>query len=290
MFELYQLRHFVKVVECRTLSAAAEDLHITQPALSRSIRNLEAELNVPLFDRGKNKIELNENGKLAYRLAKRLLAEAEKMQSSIEASDSRRRTIALGSCAPSPLFGDRFAALLAQCFPSAAISTAIIPADRLPSKLRDGEFRFIIYPFPLADRDLYCQPFMKERLFVLIDKKHSLAKAGEGIHFDSLKGRSILLMPLPGYWNDLIRSRIPDAHFVSQTNISDYNEVMRSSSLISFTSDIVMASTSVPGNKTVLPILDPEAELYYSCICLRSDRSLFSSFFSALKTMQIRID
>ncbi len=166
---------------------------------------------------------------------------------------------------------------------AADISTEIIPADSLPLKLREGKFRLIIYPFPLKDRDLYCQPFMKERLFILVDNNQDIAKEGKGIRFDSLKGRPIMLMPLPGYWNDLIRSRIPDAHFILQANVKDYNELMRSSNLISFTSDIVMASAPIPGNRTALPILDPEAELNYSCICLRSDRSLFSAFFSALK-------
>ncbi len=65
MFELNQLEQLLTVAECGTLSAAAEKLHLSQPALSRSMQRLEAELSVPLFSRQKNKIALNENGRLA---------------------------------------------------------------------------------------------------------------------------------------------------------------------------------------------------------------------------------
>ena len=48
-FDLNQLRHFLAVVEENTVSAAAEKLNITQPALSRSLMNLESALGVELF-------------------------------------------------------------------------------------------------------------------------------------------------------------------------------------------------------------------------------------------------
>jgi DNA-binding transcriptional LysR family regulator len=46
-----QLRHFLAVMELGSLSAAAQSVHLSQPALSRSLRALEDELRVPLFDR-----------------------------------------------------------------------------------------------------------------------------------------------------------------------------------------------------------------------------------------------
>src|SRR5699024_9919713 len=65
MFELYQLEQLLAVSECGTLSQAAEQLHLSQSALSRSMQRLEAELQVTLSTRQKNWIDLNECGRMA---------------------------------------------------------------------------------------------------------------------------------------------------------------------------------------------------------------------------------
>ena len=59
MFELYQLAQLIAFAECGTLAGAAEQLHLSQPALSRSMQRLEAEMEVSLFKRQKNKIKLS---------------------------------------------------------------------------------------------------------------------------------------------------------------------------------------------------------------------------------------
>ena len=104
MFELYQLEQLLIVAECGTLSGAAEKLHLSQPALSRSMQKLEEELQVTLFDRQKNKISLNENGKLAIELARRVVEQANDLMEQVRAFDRSQRTIFIGSCAPAPLW------------------------------------------------------------------------------------------------------------------------------------------------------------------------------------------
>ena len=61
--ELQQFIHFQRAAQLNNMSRAAKELHITQPALSKSIAGLEEELGVQLFDRKGKKITLNENGK-----------------------------------------------------------------------------------------------------------------------------------------------------------------------------------------------------------------------------------
>lgn len=61
--ELQQFKYFLAVARCEHLTKAAEELNIAQPALSQSIRRLEADLGVPLFDRSGHKIALNPQGK-----------------------------------------------------------------------------------------------------------------------------------------------------------------------------------------------------------------------------------
>lgn len=62
--ELHQLRYFRSVARCENVSKAAEELHVSQPALSRSIKKLEDELGVNLFDREARRVSLNESGEV----------------------------------------------------------------------------------------------------------------------------------------------------------------------------------------------------------------------------------
>lgn len=121
MPELNQLRQLVTIAETGTLSNAAELLHISQPALSRSVQKLEAEWNVTLFDRRKNRVTLNKTGELAVQYARQVLTDADQMTQAVQAFDRSQHSIAVGSCAPAPIIellyslSERFAA--ARCFP-----------------------------------------------------------------------------------------------------------------------------------------------------------------------------
>ena len=121
MFELYQLEQLLAVADCGTLSNAAEQLHVSQPAISRSMQRLEAELQVALFHRQKNKIELNENGWMAVEYARKIMEQAQDMVSRIQAFDRSRRTILVGSCAPAPLWS--IPPLLSDLYPDMTISS-----------------------------------------------------------------------------------------------------------------------------------------------------------------------
>ena len=68
--EIQQFRYFLTAARYENLTKAADELHIAQPALSQSIKRLETELGVSLFDRKNHRIELNEQGKF---LKKRLI-------------------------------------------------------------------------------------------------------------------------------------------------------------------------------------------------------------------------
>ena len=60
--EIRVLRYFWTIVEENSVSKAAEQLHITQPTLSRQLRELETELGTELFTREKNRLKLTEAG------------------------------------------------------------------------------------------------------------------------------------------------------------------------------------------------------------------------------------
>ena len=86
-----------------TLSKVSEELFISQPALSRSMNKLEKEIGVTIFNRSKNKIELNDNGKLAAKYANEIIRYEQNAINAIRAFDKKNSTISIGACAPIPL-------------------------------------------------------------------------------------------------------------------------------------------------------------------------------------------
>lgn len=81
--ELRSLRHFIAVVEEGGMTAAADALRISQPALSRQMSGLEDELGVTLFIRGNRarEIELTSEGRLLYRRAREIMELADRARS-----------------------------------------------------------------------------------------------------------------------------------------------------------------------------------------------------------------
>ena len=75
--EFHQLRYFTAAAEDMSISRAAEKLHVTQPALSRQIAALEAELGIPLFDRVKKRIVLTDAGRFFLPKARQIICDAE---------------------------------------------------------------------------------------------------------------------------------------------------------------------------------------------------------------------
>jgi LysR family cyn operon transcriptional activator len=77
--ELRHLRYFVSAAEAASVSRAALRVHISQPALSRQIRDLEAELGVRLFDRVGRRIQLTAEGRDLLERSRDVLAQVEAM-------------------------------------------------------------------------------------------------------------------------------------------------------------------------------------------------------------------
>src|SRR4026208_2401271 len=75
---LTELRYVVAVAETRHFGHAAERCHVSQPSLSASVKNLEEELGVTLFERGKRGVFLTEAGEQIVAQARRALEEADR--------------------------------------------------------------------------------------------------------------------------------------------------------------------------------------------------------------------
>ena len=85
--ELRVLRYFLMTTREENITRAAQLLHITQPTLSRQLMQLEEELGVKLFNRGKYNVSLTEEGMLLKRRAQELVSLADKTVSELSHRD-----------------------------------------------------------------------------------------------------------------------------------------------------------------------------------------------------------
>lgn len=85
--ELRVLRYFLAVAQAESITAAARDLHLTQPTLSRQLRELEEDLGKPLLLRGSRKITLTEEGLLLRKRAEEILSLVGRTEREIGQSD-----------------------------------------------------------------------------------------------------------------------------------------------------------------------------------------------------------
>jgi DNA-binding transcriptional LysR family regulator len=95
--ELRHLEHFLAVAEEGSFTRAAARVHLVQSALSVSIRSLERDFGVTLFDRTTHHVELTEAGKVLLAEARRTVAAAEATRDAVAAvNDGTRGTIRIG--------------------------------------------------------------------------------------------------------------------------------------------------------------------------------------------------
>ena len=279
MIELYLLEHLIAFSKRNTLSGAAEELHISQPALSQSMKKLEAGLGVPLFARTKNRLVLNENGILAVQLGEKLLEQSREMEERLRLFDRSRRTISLGVCAPVPLWD--LSPLLARLYPQMTVSTEMKDSDSdLTAGLDRGVYQLIATHSPPGD-GLYGCPFRTERLFLSVPLSHPLAGRRELTPAD-IDGQNLLLYTDIGFWHSFCREKLPNAHFLMMDEWDAFGEVAGTGAFPSFVTDAHMERDGVPQGRVVIPILDEQAEATYYCVCKAKDRDKYRQIFKAL--------
>ena len=255
MIDLYELRQLAAFADLGTLSRVAEEFHISTPSVTRSMQHLEEAFGVPLFTRGKNKIELNDTGNVAVECARKLLREAEQAVQEVRAFDQRQRTVVVRSCAPAPLW-ELLPKLNAQK-PGMMVSSAICQNDEVLSAWQDGSCDVVILPFPIDG----AKPFMQENLFVCVPKDHELAK-NKSLTFSDINGFNFLLRTELGFWDTLCREKMPASKFLVQTDNAVFDELVHASSLPCFTTDYGQLQGGYP-ERVNIPLTDEEAHVIF---------------------------
>ncbi len=167
--DLRALRYFRTVAECGSFSRASEMLRISQPAVSRTIRELEAELGKELLERGRDGARLTESGRILFEHSAQLLRQVEQA-----ANDVRRgATVLTGrlTIGMPPGVGHLLAPPLLARFSAAHEQVEIKIVGGFSSQLRDllarRQLDLAFAHDPLPQRGLKVTPLLREEVFVV---------------------------------------------------------------------------------------------------------------------------
>ncbi len=176
---LTNLFYFLKVAEKEHMTRAAEELHITQPALSRAISTLESELRVELFERDGKNIHLNENGIILRQTAEKIFFELDELQRKLHDSQAGLTgTICIGSSFPSrePDLVQSCIYEFMQQFPEVSINYMQYSPQKLRKELEEHRIDIAITSMPIHAEEIEWQEVFVEKLGVLIAADHPLAE------------------------------------------------------------------------------------------------------------------
>ena len=178
--ELSQLAYFRAVARTEHFTRAAEELHITQPSLSKAIANLEGELGVPLFDREGKRVRLNPYGAAFLERVEQILSLTDEAVFFIrDMKEGERGHVRIGSSfpitPPSPVYYYQYSFF--QAHPQVALSLSVRAGGQIESLLEQRELDFGISLCPASRAGITSRPLYTDKLGIIVGPGHPLASA-----------------------------------------------------------------------------------------------------------------
>ena len=174
--QLIHLQYFCTVARCRNMSRAADELWISQSALSKAIGNLEEELGAKLFDRVGRGIQLNESGRLFYHQVSHvllLLSDAVRQVRSIQVNSPHDVSVLFTAAT---FIAPRLREDFAQAHPEINLE---MKCSYSPEASDLQHCDFFIFATPASNCNMECTKLMEEEMVLACNTKHPLADRKE---------------------------------------------------------------------------------------------------------------
>ena len=176
--DIQQIRYFLTVAKYESFSKAAEKLFVTQPILTRCVKNLEQELGTPLILRSTRRFALTDAGQTLVQYGSQLLQQHQDLYRRI-ADVTHAQTGEITISSPGVLLDMYFPELVTKfrrSYPGIHIRIRERGSRPVAEDLRDGAADIGLVMLPLEDqRDFHCFPIVSDEVHVLLPRDHLLA-------------------------------------------------------------------------------------------------------------------
>ncbi len=175
--DIRQLSYFIEVAKHQSFTKAAQALHVTQPTLSKMVKNLEIEMEVSLFDRSSRKVRLTDAGEVVFIQAQKIVNSLDDLSSSLyDIMNLNKGKITIGlPPVISTLFFPTIIAEFQSRYPDVSVILVEDGAKKVEEKVADGEvdLGFVMLPVDAERFDVI--PFVSQEIKLLVHEDHPLA-------------------------------------------------------------------------------------------------------------------
>ena len=192
--DLDQIRTFVAVADAGGLTAAAETLHLSLPAISRRLTALEEELGIALLERSTRRVALTQMGREFLPRARRLLDELEESLLGIRETAARRRGVVTLACIPTAAyyFLPATLAAFARRFPEVRVRVMDQSADGVTDAVASGGVEFGIGMEGVQHPDVEFRPLRQDPFVLVCRRDHRLAARRDAVRWRELEGERLV--------------------------------------------------------------------------------------------------
>lgn len=190
---LRQLKIFAQSASRSSLTRAAEDLHLSQPAVSMQIKQLEDAVGMPLFDRVGKGLRLTEAGRELQQYAREITAKVEEISQVMdEIRGLKRGSLSIAVATTVSQFAIQAVAGFHKRYPGISVSLDVTNRKSLLSQLENNEADIVLMGFPPKKKQFIAEPFMDNPLVVISEPGHRLAQR-KAIKLSEIAGETFLL-------------------------------------------------------------------------------------------------
>lgn len=171
---LHALEQFVVLARTRNFTRTAEELHVSQPALSRSIRKLEDQLGQRLFERRPREVVLTELGERLLERAREILRMVEETMTDLSEAGRRPRLRVGAIPTIAPYYLPRVLGRFAELRPEVRVLVQEDTTENLVRRCVQGELDVVILALPVPAVGLKVEALFEEELLLVLPSGHPL--------------------------------------------------------------------------------------------------------------------
>jgi len=265
VLNLNHLRVFRSVCETNSITEAARQLHISQPAASKQLAELESHLGLTLVERRPRGVRLTAAGEVLARHARRLFQEEAAAETALDAllglelgQLSLAASTTIGSYIVPALFGEIHAA-----HPNLRLALEIVNAARVEELVLEGQLDLGLSEGPVVSESLQVEVFARDEIVLIAAPDHPLAaEARHGtISAQALAGRAFLLREPGSGTREVVQDALAQANIrVNVAMTLGSTEAIKNAVAgglgIAFVSGLTIALERASGRLAVIEVAD----------------------------------